>query len=107
MELTKEQSDAFAKIIKRGLEHYRTVPRSLGHFEDTNDSGIIGYVVWQDPEAHFTTNEGDTNQEFYVTEKGEVCVYLRKKFTNVNFRAKNWRSFCEPKQLGSEDGNKL
>lgn len=103
MQLNKYQTDAFAKIIKRGMEQYGKVPHSLGNFEDPNEQGIVGYVVWRDPDANFTTNQGDTNQEFYINDIGEVCVYINKVFTPVNFRAKNWKSFCNPKPMGSEE----
>lgn len=102
MKLSTKQSDAFAKIIKRGMSHYKTVPHSLGHFDTVNDQKIIGYVVWRDADAHFTTEKGDTNQEFYINEAGVVCVYIDKVFIPVNFRAKNWKSFCNPKNVGSE-----
>lgn len=99
--LTKKQSDAFAKIIKKGMAHYLCVPHSLGQFDTKNEQGIVGYVLWNDPEANFTTDKGDTNQEFYITEEGEVCVYKNKEFVPVVFRAKNWKSFCNPVE-GSE-----
>jgi len=103
MELNKIQTESFAKIIKRGMTHYKTVPHSLGHFENTNDQNIIGYVTWKDATANFTTEKGNTNQEFYITEAGVVCVFLNKLFVPVVFRAKNWKSFCNPKIVGSED----
>lgn len=104
MELNKTQSDAFAKIIKKGMAHYKCVPHSLGQFSETNPSEVIGYVIWQDPEANFTTEKGDTNQEFYIKEDGTVCVYINKEFVPVVFRAKNWKSFTNPSVEGSEVG---
>jgi len=106
MELSKEQTSGFAKIIKRGMEHYRTVPHSLGHFDTASKQDRIGYVIWKDVEANFTTAEGDTNQEFYIKDTGEVCVYKNKTFIPVTFRTKNWNKFCNPNPVGSEiDGN--
>lgn len=102
MELNKVQTDAFAKIIKRGMHYYRVVPHSLGCFDSANAQGIVGYVLWKDPDANFTTEKGDTNQEFYINEAGEVCVYANKVFKPVNFRAKSWSSFCNPNTVGSE-----
>ena len=102
MKLTKQQSDAFSKIIKRGMTHYMSVPYSIGQFEDVNDQGIVGYVVWRDPNARFTTDKGDTNQEFYIKNDGTVVVYREKTFTEVNFRTKNWVLFCTPVTEGSE-----
>ena len=64
---------------------------------------IIGYVVWRDANADFTTGEGYTLQEFYVRADGVVCVYKNRIFIPVNFRAKNWRSFCNPLVERSED----
>ncbi len=109
MKLNKVQTDAFAKIIKRGMEQYGVVPQGLGSFPDANEQGIIGYVLWKDAEANFTTDSGDTNQEFYITEKGEVCIYKKvgdlKLFVPLNFRAKNWSKFCNPDIVGSEDAS--
>lgn len=100
MKLSKDQSDGFAKIIKKGMDHYNTVPHSLGHFEESNASDVIGYVCWKDPEAHFTTEGGDTNQEFYIKTDGSVCVYIDKIFIPIVFRSKNWKKFCNPETMG-------
>lgn len=100
MILNKKQSDAFSKIIKRGMGHYKCVPHSLGQFEDSNEQHIIGYVLWRDPEANFTTESGDTNQEFYIRDDGEVCVYKDKIFIPIIFRTKNWNNFCNPELDG-------
>ena len=105
MELSKEQAEGFAKIIRKGMAHYRAVPHSLGSFDAPYNYDIVGYVLWKDAEANFTTENGDTNQEFYIKENGDVCVYIDKVFTPVIFRSKTWNSFCNPKTEGSEVGD--
>ncbi len=101
MKLDKKVAEAFSRIMKRGMMEYGCVPWSIGQFEEANDSGIVGYVVWKDPEARHTTESGDTQQEFYINEDAEVCIYNGKTFTPVVFRTKNWKNFVNPE--GSEE----
>lgn len=101
MKLDKKVAEAFSRIMKRGIMQYGCVPWSIGQFEEPNEQGIVGYIVWKDPDARHTTDQGDTQQEFYITKDAEVCVYDGTIFTNVVFRTKNWKNFVSPE--GSEE----
>lgn len=105
MGLNKAQVEGFNKIIKKGMEHYKVVPQSLGMFEHVPEQGIVGYVVWKDEEAKFRTTKGENHQEFYIRDDGQICIYrkVEEDFVPVNMRARNWRNFCSPIVEGSED----
>ena len=102
MKLNKVQTDAFAKILKRGMEHYGRVPYSIGNFQDPNKQGVVGYVVWEDKDANFEANDKTKNQEFYITSIGDVCVYVNKVFIPLDFKITDWKLFANNNIVGSE-----